>query len=74
MAERLITPNTVTQNIVLSGYGKAGKLDQTEKVLSGMLEGATAKPDVWTMNSILTLLIFSFVLSGRHECTGKCHQ
>ncbi|XP_021822436.1 pentatricopeptide repeat-containing protein At3g06430, chloroplastic [Prunus avium] len=55
MAERLITPNTVTQNIVLSGYGKAGKYDQMEKVLSGMLEGATCKPDVWTMNVILSV-------------------
>ncbi|XAR49750.1 hypothetical protein NMG60_11033041 [Bertholletia excelsa] len=55
MAERLITPNTVTQNIVLSGYGKAGKLEQMERVLSGMLESATSKPDVWTMNTILSL-------------------
>lgn len=56
MAERSITPNTVTQNIVLSGYGKAGKFDQMEKVLSRMLENASeAKPDVWTMNTILSL-------------------
>nr|POE69404.1 pentatricopeptide repeat-containing protein, chloroplastic [Quercus suber] len=55
MAERLITPNTVTQNIVLNGYGKAGKFDQMEKVLSGMLESRTCKPDVWTMNTILSV-------------------
>lgn len=55
MAERLITPNTVTQNIVLSGYGKAGKYEQMEKVLSAMLESKTCKPDVWTMNIILSL-------------------
>ncbi|THU55965.1 hypothetical protein C4D60_Mb11t12250 [Musa balbisiana] len=55
MSERLITPNTVTQNIVLSGYGKAGKFDEMEKVLSGMLESTTCKPDVWTMNIILSL-------------------
>ncbi|KAM1742101.1 hypothetical protein ACFX12_012136 [Malus domestica] len=55
MAERLITPNTVTQNIVLSGYGKAGKYDQMEKVLSGMLEDTSCKPDVWTMNVILSV-------------------
>ncbi|GFZ21656.1 tetratricopeptide repeat (TPR)-like superfamily protein [Actinidia rufa] len=55
MDERLIIPNTVTQNIVLSGYGKAGKLDQMEKVLSGMLESTTSKPDVWTMNTVLSL-------------------
>ncbi|KAL2464497.1 Pentatricopeptide repeat-containing protein [Forsythia ovata] len=55
MAERLITPNTVTQNIVLSGYGKAGKYEQMERVLSGMLESTTCKPDVWTMNIILSL-------------------
>ncbi|KAA8527981.1 hypothetical protein F0562_035150 [Nyssa sinensis] len=55
MAERSITPNTVTQNIVLRGYGKVGKFDQMEKVLLGMLEGTTCKPDVWTMNTILSL-------------------
>ncbi|KAF8392681.1 hypothetical protein HHK36_023030 [Tetracentron sinense] len=55
MADRLITPNTVTQNIVLNGYGKAGKFDQMEKVLLGMLESTTCKPDVWTMNTILSL-------------------
>jgi pentatricopeptide repeat protein len=55
MAERLISPNTVTQNIVLNGYGKAGKFDQMEKVLSGMLESRTCKPDVWTMNTILSV-------------------
>ncbi|XVE65467.1 hypothetical protein DITRI_Ditri08aG0002100 [Diplodiscus trichospermus] len=55
MDERLITPNTVTQNIVLSGYGKAGKFEQMEKVLSGMLENSASKPDVWTMNIILSV-------------------
>ncbi|WCJ23215.1 Tetratricopeptide repeat (TPR)-like superfamily protein [Euphorbia peplus] len=55
MGERLITPNTVTQNIVLSGYGKAGMYDQMEKVLSGMLESAECKPDIWTMNIILSV-------------------
>ncbi|KAK8578401.1 hypothetical protein V6N13_116247 [Hibiscus sabdariffa] len=55
MDERLITPNTVTQNIVLSGYGKAGKFDQMEKVLSEMLGSSACKPDVWTMNIILSV-------------------
>lgn len=55
MDERLITPNTVTQNIVLSGYGRAGRFDQMEKVLSGMLESKSCKPDVWTMNIILSV-------------------
>lgn len=55
MDERLITPNTVTQNIVLRGYGKVGKFDQMEKVLSGMLESRTCKPDVWTMNTIISV-------------------
>lgn len=55
MAERSITPNTVTQNIVLSGYGKAGKYDQMEKVLSNMLDSTTCKPDVWTMNTIISV-------------------
>lgn len=55
MDERLICPNTVTQNIVLSGYGRAGKFEQMEKVLSGMLESTSSKPDVWTMNIILSV-------------------
>ncbi|XP_059640413.1 pentatricopeptide repeat-containing protein At3g06430, chloroplastic [Cornus florida] len=55
MSERSITPNTVTQNIVLNGYGKAGKFDQMENVLLRMLESTTCKPDVWTMNTILSL-------------------
>ncbi|KAM7484915.1 hypothetical protein LguiA_000924 [Lonicera macranthoides] len=55
MAERAINPNTVTQNSVLNGYGKAGKFDQMEKVLLGMLESTTCKPDVWTMNTIISL-------------------
>lgn len=55
MSDRMITPNTVTQNTVLGGYGKAGKFDEMERVLSGMLENDTCKPDVWTMNIILSL-------------------
>ncbi|KVH24770.1 pentatricopeptide repeat-containing protein At3g06430, chloroplastic [Cynara cardunculus var. scolymus] len=55
MGERSITPNTVTQNTVLAGYGKVGKFDQMEKVLLGMLDSSTSKPDVWTMNTILSL-------------------
>lgn len=55
MSDRMITPNTVTQNTVLGGYGKAGKLDEMERVLSGMLESDSCKPDVWTMNIILGL-------------------
>ncbi|GKA30269.1 pentatricopeptide repeat-containing protein [Tanacetum coccineum] len=55
MAERSITPNTVTQNTVLAGYGKVGKFDLMEKVLLGMLNSHTSAPDVWTMNTILGL-------------------
>ncbi|KAI7755421.1 hypothetical protein M8C21_027728, partial [Ambrosia artemisiifolia] len=55
MAERSITPNTVTQNTVLAGYGKAGKFDLMENVLLGMLDSTSSKPDVWTMNTILSL-------------------
>ncbi|KAG6764013.1 hypothetical protein POTOM_031466 [Populus tomentosa] len=55
MDERLISPNTVTQNIVLSGYGKVGMYDQMERVLSGMLESTACKPDVWNMNIILSV-------------------
>ncbi|PIA60776.1 hypothetical protein AQUCO_00300353v1 [Aquilegia coerulea] len=70
MAERLITPNTVTQNIVLNGYGKAGKFDQMEKVLSGMLESTTCKPDVWTMNTILSV----FGNKGQIEMMEKWYE
>ncbi|KAD5507940.1 hypothetical protein E3N88_15643 [Mikania micrantha] len=55
MDERGTVPNTVTQNTVLAGYGKAGRFDLMEKVLVGMLDSASSKPDVWTMNTILSL-------------------
>ncbi|CAL1412828.1 unnamed protein product [Linum trigynum] len=55
MDQRLISPNTVTQNIVLGAYGKAGLYDQMEKVLSSMLVNPNSKPDVWTMNIILAV-------------------
>lgn len=53
MSDRMISPNTVTQNTVLGGYGKAGMFSEMEKILSGMLESNTCRPDVWTMNIIL---------------------
>ncbi|CAN0902883.1 Pentatricopeptide repeat-containing protein At3g06430, chloroplastic [Linum grandiflorum] len=55
MEHRLIIPNTVTQNIVLSGYGRAGLYDEMEKLLSSMLISRTSKPDLWTMNIILSI-------------------
>ncbi|XP_058075913.1 pentatricopeptide repeat-containing protein At3g06430, chloroplastic [Magnolia sinica] len=70
MADRQITPNTVTQNIVLGGYGKAGKFDKMEKVLSGMLESSMCKPDVWTMNIILGL----FGNKGQIEAMEKWYE
>ncbi|KAF6154955.1 hypothetical protein GIB67_018392 [Kingdonia uniflora] len=70
MAVRLITPNTVTQNIVLNGYGKAGKFDQMEKVLSEMLESTGCRPDVWTMNTILSL----FGNKGQIEMMEKWYE
>lgn len=70
MAERLISPNTVTQNIVLSGYGKAGRLDDMERVLSDMLDSTTCKPDVWTMNIILSL----FGNMGQIESMEKWYE
>lgn len=65
-----ITPNTVTQNIVLIGYGKAGRYDLMEKVLSTMIESTTAKPDVWTMNSILGV----FGNKGQIEMMEKWYE
>ncbi|KAL6880306.1 hypothetical protein ACP4OV_011871 [Aristida adscensionis] len=70
MAERSIAPNTVTQNIVLSGYGKAGRLDDMERVLSSMLDSTTCKPDVWTMNIILSL----FGNRGQIESMEKWYE
>uniref|UniRef100_A0A3B6HT22 Pentacotripeptide-repeat region of PRORP domain-containing protein n=2 Tax=Triticum aestivum TaxID=4565 RepID=A0A3B6HT22_WHEAT len=70
MAERSVTPNTVTQNIVLSGYCRAGRLDDMEKLLSAMLESANCKPDVWTMNIILSL----FGNSGQVELMEKWYE
>ena len=70
MAERSIAPNTVTQNIVLSGYGKAGRLDDMERVLSDMLDSTACKPDVWTMNIILSL----FGNGGQVELMEKWYE
>lgn len=70
MDERSITPNTVTQNIVLSGYGKAGRYEEMEKVLLGMLESETCKPDIWTMNIILSL----FGNKGQIEMMEKWYE
>ncbi|XP_072996461.1 pentatricopeptide repeat-containing protein At3g06430, chloroplastic [Typha latifolia] len=70
MAERSISPNTVTQNIVLGGYGKSGKFEEMEKVLSGMLENNSCKPDVWTMNIILSL----FGNKGQIEIMEKWYE
>ncbi|KAH1232502.1 hypothetical protein GLYMA_09G082100v4 [Glycine max] len=55
MAKRSIVPNTYTQNLILSGYGKAGRFDQMEKIVSSMMEGTTCKPDVWTMNTVISV-------------------
>ncbi|KAI3523846.1 hypothetical protein L1887_02291 [Cichorium endivia] len=70
MTEMSLTPNTVTQNTVLAGYGKAGKFDQMEKVLNGMLNSPTSKPDVWTMNTILGL----FANTGQIETMEKWYE
>ncbi|KAL0927348.1 hypothetical protein M5K25_001512 [Dendrobium thyrsiflorum] len=70
MRERMIVPNTVTQNIVLGGYGKAGKFNEMEKVLTAMLESDTCKPDVWTMNIILGL----FSTKGEIDMMEKWYE
>ncbi|CAH9129576.1 unnamed protein product [Cuscuta epithymum] len=70
MDERSISPNTVTQNIVLSGYGKAGKYEEMEKVLLNMLESDSCTPDVWTMNTILSL----FGNKGQIETMEKWYE
>ncbi|XP_071706796.1 pentatricopeptide repeat-containing protein At3g06430, chloroplastic-like [Rutidosis leptorrhynchoides] len=70
MAERSITPNTVTQNTVLAGYGKVGKFDLMEKVLNGMLNSGSSEPDVWTMNTILSL----FGNMGQVETMEKWYE
>ncbi|XP_031098569.1 pentatricopeptide repeat-containing protein At3g06430, chloroplastic [Ipomoea triloba] len=70
MDERSITPNTVTQNIVLSGYGKAGRYEEMEKVLLGMLESETCRPDIWSMNIILSL----FGNKGQIEMMEKWYE
>ncbi|RVW25751.1 Pentatricopeptide repeat-containing protein, chloroplastic [Vitis vinifera] len=46
------------------------KFDQMEKVLSGMLESTSSKPDVWTMNTILSL----FGNKGQIEIMEKWYE
>lgn len=70
MSERMIAPNTVTQNIVLGGYGKAGKFNEMEKVLTAMLESDSCRPDVWTMNIILGL----FSTKGEIDMMEKWYE
>lgn len=70
MSERMIVQNTVTQNIVLGGYGKAGKFDEMEKVLTDMLGSDTCGPDVWTMNIILGL----FCMRGELDMMEKWYE
>ncbi|KAK7328545.1 hypothetical protein VNO77_22655 [Canavalia gladiata] len=55
MAERSIVPNTLTRNIVLSGYARDGRFDQMEEILSSMMESTTSKPDVSTMNTVINV-------------------
>jgi len=70
MSDRMITPNTVTQNTVLGLYGKAGMFHEMEKVLSGMLECNICRPDVWTMSIILAL----FGNKGQIDMMEKWHE
>lgn len=70
MAERGITPNTVTQNVVLGGYGRAGRFEDMERVLAGMVESSACPPDVWTMNIILGLL----ANAGRIELMERWYE
>ncbi|GAA0156761.1 hypothetical protein LIER_14173 [Lithospermum erythrorhizon] len=70
MDECSITPNTFTQTFVLSGYGKAGRYEQMEKVFSGMLVSTTCMPDVRTMNTILSL----FGKKGQIELMEKWYE
>ncbi|CAA6662168.1 unnamed protein product [Spirodela intermedia] len=70
MAERGITPNTVTQNVVLGGYGRAGRFEDMERVLAEMVESSVCPPDVWTMNIILGLL----ANAGRIELMERWYE
>ncbi|KAL3817958.1 hypothetical protein ACJIZ3_003863 [Penstemon smallii] len=70
MAEQLITPNAATQNIVLTGYGKAGKYEEMEKIFTGMLNSMGSQPDSYTMNSILGL----FGTEGQIEMMEKWYE
>ncbi|XP_020234979.1 pentatricopeptide repeat-containing protein At3g06430, chloroplastic [Cajanus cajan] len=70
MAKRSIMPNTLTQNIVVSGYGKAGRFDQIEKIVSSMIESTTCKPDVWTMNAVIS----SFRDKGQIDMMEKWYE
>ncbi|KAL4590672.1 hypothetical protein LXL04_003612 [Taraxacum kok-saghyz] len=65
-----LTPNTLTQNTVLAGYGKAGKFHEMEKVLNGMLNSPDSKPDVWTMNTVIGL----FANTGQVETMEKWYE
>lgn len=70
MVERSIKPTTLTQNLLLSGLGKAGRFDEMEKIVSSMLESTTCKPDVWTMNAVIGI----FRDEGQIEMMEKWYE
>ncbi|KAL0433865.1 UNVERIFIED_CONTAM: Pentatricopeptide repeat-containing protein, chloroplastic [Sesamum latifolium] len=54
MAERLITPNTVTQNIVLSGYGRRENMKRWRRFFPGCLRVRQANPMMYDkMSSVM---------------------
>lgn len=48
-----LTPNTVTYNIIVDAFGKAGMFEAMEDVFMEMVEGEGCSPDIWTQNAIL---------------------
>lgn len=48
-----LRPNTVTYNILVDSYGKAGRFREMEDVFMEMKESDEIQPDIWTQNAIL---------------------
>eukprot|EP00250_Pteridium_aquilinum_P014153 c21812_g1_i1 orf=193-1632(+) len=48
-----LTPNTVTCNIIMDAYGKAGMFGAMEVMFTEVIEGNEHKYNAWTQNAIL---------------------
>uniref|UniRef100_A0A2P2P3E8 Uncharacterized protein MANES_07G008000 n=1 Tax=Rhizophora mucronata TaxID=61149 RepID=A0A2P2P3E8_RHIMU len=63
--------SSVTYNIIIDGYGKAGMFEDMENTLSDMIASGCCIPDIFTLNSV----VGAYGSSGQIESMEKwCHE